>query len=187
MFAVYPLLVAAFAVPVLGERVGPWRLGAIAAGLLGVGIMLRPGGGVLSAAALLPLAAAACFAAYSVLTRLVARTDRAATSIFWTATVGAVLITGLGLPAWEPMAPDDWGWMAALCVLGLTGHGLLIVAYDRAEASALQPFTYLQAVWAGALGIALFGETLAPAVALGAAVVVAAGLVALLRERRAAG
>ena len=185
VFAVYPLLVAAFSGPVLGERVGPWRLGAIAAGLVGVAIMLRPGDGVISAAALLPLAAAACFAAYSVLTRLVARTDRAATSLFWTGTVGAALVTGLGLPAWEPMAAADWGWMAALCVLGVTGHGLLIVAYDRAEASAVQPFAYLQTVWAGALGIAVFGEALEPPVALGAAVILAAGLLALLRERRA--
>ena len=186
LFAVYPLLVAALSGPVLGEQVGPWRLGAIAAGLVGVGIMLRPGSAVLSPVAALPLAAALCFAAYSVLTRLAAREDAPATSLLWMGLVGAALTTALGLPAWEPLRPEDWGWMALLCVLGVSGHGLLIVAYDRAEASALQPFTYLQAVWAGALGILLFGEALAPPVALGAAVVIAAGLVALLRERRAA-
>ena len=75
------------------------------------------------------------------------------------------------------------GFMGALCVTGALGHWLLIRAYEAAEASAVQPFAYLQLVWAAALGVALFGERVAPAVAIGAGIVVAAGLVAWWRER----
>ena len=184
VFICYPLLVAALSGPVLGERVGRARWAAIGVGFLGVLLILRPGAGALSPAALIPLASAAMFALYSLLTRRVARTDRAATSFLWTGVVGAVAMTPLGLWAWEPMTPDDWAWMAALCVMGALGHWLLIRAYEAAEAAAVQPFAYLQLVWASMLGVAVFDERIAPAVAAGAGVVVAAGVFTLLRERR---
>jgi hypothetical protein len=80
-------------------------------------------------------------------------------------------------------APRDWGWMGVLCITGALGHYLLIRAYEVAEASAVQPFAYLQLVFATALGITVFGETLEWNVALGGAIVVAAGLFTLWRAR----
>lgn len=186
VFACYPLLVAALSGPVLGERVGPWRWGAIAVGFLGVLVILRPGTGALQPAALVPLLAALMFALYGLLTRRVASTDRAATSFLWTGVVGALAMTPFGIWTWEPMARPDAIWMAVLCVTGASGHWLLIRTYEVAEASAVQPFAYLQLVWASMLGVALFGETVAPAVAAGAAIVVAAGVFTLWREGRAA-
>ena len=84
------------------------------------------------------------------------------------------------------MTAADWGWMALLCVTGATGHYLLIKTYEVAEASAVQPFAYLQLPFASALGLVVFGETLRPNVALGAALIVAAGLFTLARARRKA-
>ena len=168
VFVCYPLLIAALSGPVLGERVGRVRWAAIAAGFLGVLVILRPGAGALQPAALIPLASAFMFALYGLLTRRVARTDGAATSFLWTGVVGALAMTPLGLWAWTPMSAANWGFMGALCVTGALGHWLLIRAYEAAEASAVQPFAYLQLVWAAALGVALFGERVAPAVAVGA-------------------
>ena len=184
VFTCYPLLVAALSGPVLGERVGRARWTAIAVGFVGVLVILRPGTGALSPAALVPLASAFLFALYGVLTRMAARTDAAATSFLWTGLVGALVMTPVGLASWEPMTAPDALWMAALCGTGALAHWLLIAAYDAAEASAVQPFAYLQLVWASLLGVTLFGERVAPAVALGAAIVVGAGVFALLRERR---
>ena len=185
VFVCYPLLIAALSGPVLGERVGRVRWAAIAAGFVGVIVILRPGAGALSPAALVPLLSALMFALYGLLTRRVARTDSAATSFLWTGVVGALAMTPLGVWSWTPLAAGDWGWMATLCVTGALGHWLLIRAYEAAEASAVQPFAYLQLVWAAALGVAAFGERVAPAVAVGAGIVVAAGLVAWWRERGA--
>ena len=95
-------------------------------------------------------------------------------------------ITLVGVWHWEPMQGTDWAWMAVLCVTGALGHWLLIRTYEAAEASAVQPFAYLQLVFASIIGITLFGEVLATNVALGAGLVVAAGIFTLLRERRAA-
>ena len=153
-------------------------------GFVGVLIILQPGVTVFAPAALFPLASALMFALYGLLTRYAARRDSAATSFFWTRVTGAVAMTGVGLFFWEPMTGPDWLWMAALCVSGATGHFLLIKCYEVAEASAVQPFAYLQLVFASALGIAVFGEHIQPNVALGATIVVSAGLFALWREQR---
>ena len=119
------------------------------------------------------------------LTRRAARKDSAATSFFWTGVTGAVLMTAVGATSWEAMSLPDWGWMAALCITGATGHFLLIKTYEVAEASAVQPFAYFQLVFASAIGLLIFGERLAPNVALGGAIVIAAGLFTLIRARRA--
>ena len=74
--------------------------------------------------------------------------------------------------------------MGALCVSGALGHWLLIRCYEVAEASAVQPFAYFQLVFAAALGLLMFGEAIRVNVALGAVLIVAAGLFTLWRERR---
>ncbi|QUJ78050.1 DMT family transporter [Sulfitobacter albidus] len=183
VFAVTPLIVAALSGPVLGERVGWRRWAAIGVGFVGMLIILRPGTGVFDVRALIPLLAAGMFALYGLLTRFVARRDTTATSFFWTGTVGALTTTALGMWFWEPMSGRDWIWMGALCVAGASGHWLLIRCYEVAEASAVQPFAYLQLVFASTLGIVIFGETVSPALAIGATVIVGAGLFTLWRER----
>ncbi|WP_439154097.1 DMT family transporter [Yoonia sp.] len=184
VFACYPLLIAALSGPVLGENVGWRRWAAIGIGFVGVLVILQPGFAVFAPAAAIPLLAAFMFALYGLLTRYAARRDSTATSFFWTGTTGAVLMTVIGAFSWEPMIWADWAWMATLCVTGAGGHWLLIKTYEVAEASAVQPFAYLQLVFASAIGIFIMGETLRPNVALGAAIVVAAGLFTLWRTRQ---
>jgi drug/metabolite transporter (DMT)-like permease len=183
IFACYPLLVAALSGPILGEAVGWRRWVAIGIGFIGVLVILRPGIGVFSPFAILPMASAIMFAVYGLLTRFAARKDSAATSFFWTGVVGAVAMTIVGIWYWEPMTRPDWIWMGALCITGASGHFLLIKTYEVAEASAVQPFAYLQLVFATMIGIAVFGETLSTPVAIGAVIVVSAGVFALLRAR----
>ncbi|MEL7093308.1 MAG: DMT family transporter [Pseudomonadota bacterium] len=186
IFAAYPLIVAALSGPILGERVGWRRWLAIGAGFCGVLVILRPGVGVFDLAAVVPLLSAIMFATYGLLTRYAARRDSAATSFFWTGTVGAVAMTGVGLWYWEPMVRADWLWMGLLCLTGALGHWLLIKCYEVAEASAVQPFAYFQMVFAALVGLTVFGEALAWNVVLGAAIIVAAGLFTWWRERQQA-
>jgi drug/metabolite transporter (DMT)-like permease len=184
VFACYPLLVAALSGPVLGEAVGWRRWSAIAVGFVGVLIILQPGMSVFNPAAVIPLVAAMMFAVYALLTRYVARKDITATSFFWTGTAGAATMTLVGIWFWEPMTGPDWLWMGLLCLTGATGHWLLIRCYEVAEASAVQPFAYFQLVFAAAIGLTFFDETIRPNVALGAGIIVAAGLFTLWRERQ---
>jgi drug/metabolite transporter (DMT)-like permease len=186
VFACYPLLIAALSGPVLGEKVGWRRWAAIGVGFIGMLIILQPGTGVFSPYALIPLVSALMFALYGLLTRFVARQDSAATSFFWTGVSGAVLMTIVGIAFWEPMSGPDWLWMGLLCLTGAGGHFLLIKTYEVAEASSVQPFAYLQLVWASSLGLLIFAEQLRTNVVIGASLIVAAGIFTLVRERMAA-
>jgi drug/metabolite transporter (DMT)-like permease len=186
VFTCYPLLVAALSGPVLGEKVGWRRWLAIGVGFVGVLVILEPGVTVFAPAAVIPLVAAAMFAMYGLLTRYVARGDAAAVSFFWTGISGAVVMTAVGLFHWEPMSGPDWIWMGILCCTAVTGHWLMIRSLEVAEASAVQPFAYFQLVFAASLGMVVFGEILKPNVAVGAAIVVAAGIFTLWRARQAA-
>ena len=178
-----PLLIAALSGPILGEHVGWRRWAAIGVGGVGVLIILRPDTTVFTPLSLLPLAAAGLWSIYVLTTRYVSRQDSASVSFLWTGVAGALAITAPGLWVWAPMTPADWGWMLALCCTSVIGHYLLIRAYDLAEASALQPMTYLQLVFISFFGVYLFGEVLRPNVIIGAAVVVAAGLFTLWRQQ----
>ncbi len=186
IFSCYPLLIAALSGPILGEQVGWRRWAAIAVGFIGILIILQPGRGVFSPNAIIPLTSALMFALYGLLTRYAARRDTTATSFFWTGTTGAVAMTAIGLFYWEPMTANDWIWMAILCVTGASGHWLLIKTYELAEASAVQPFAYFQLVFGAAIGVTIFHETITANIAIGAAIVVGAGLFTLVRERRVA-
>ncbi|MGH1576685.1 DMT family transporter [Planktotalea sp.] len=183
IFASYPLIIAALSGVVLGEQVGWRRWSAIGVGFIGMLIILQPGTGVFSPLALIPLMSALMFALYGLLTRYVARKDSAATSFFWTGASGAVFMTLAGFAFWEPLSPPDWLWMALLCMTGAGGHFLLIKTYEVAEASAVQPFAYLQLVWASSLGFVIFAEELRANIVIGASLIVSAGVFALLRER----
>lgn len=183
VFTCYPLLVAALSGPVLGEKVGWRRWMAIGVGFVGVLVILQPGIGVFEPAAAIPLLAAAMFAVYGLLTRFVSRQDTTATSFFWTGTAGAVAMTLVGLWFWEPMSGTDWIYMACLCVTGVTGHWLLIRCYEVAEASAVQPFAYFQLAFGAIIGISIFSEVIRTNVAIGAAIIIAAGLFTFWRER----
>lgn len=181
--AINPLIISILSVLVLGEVMGWRRWVAVGVGFLGELVILAPGGGVLSAWALLPAAAALCWAVYAVLTRLVSRQDSAATSFLYTGLVGCAVSTAVGVFWWQDMTGPDWAWMAVLCVFSASGHWAVVKAYSTAEAAAVQPFSYLQLVWVSILGVSLFGEVLRPNVAAGAVMVVAAGVFTIWRQQ----
>ena len=184
MFATYPLIITALSGPVLGERVGWRRWLLVGVGFVGVLIILQPGAGVLSPDAIFPLASAGMFALYGLLNRYVARRDPATVTFFYTGIAGALVMTVIGIWFWEPMTATDWAWMLLLCATAITGHYLLIRAYELSEASAIQPFAYLQLTFAAILGVVVFGDIVRPNVAVGTALVVAAGIFAILRTAR---
>lgn len=186
VFAICPLLIVALSGPILGERISWQRWAAVAAGLMGVLIILRPGIGVFSWAALLPLASALLFALYSVLTRLTTRDEPTFPAFFWPGVMGAVLMTGLGLPHLEPMLPRDTVFLAIYCALSILSHWLLLKCYEQIEAARVQPYSYLQIVFVTGIGLTVYGEALELPVLVGTLVIVAAGLYALSLERRTA-
>jgi drug/metabolite transporter (DMT)-like permease len=186
VFSVCPLLIVALSGPILGEVISWQRWAAVAVGLVGVLVILRPGMGVFSWAAILPLASAFLFALYSVLTRLTTRDEPTFPAFFWPGVIGAVLMTGIGLPHLTPMLPQDAGFLAVYCGLSILSHWLLLKCYEQVEAARVQPYAYLQLVFVSVIGMVVYGEVLELPVALGSMIVVGAGLYALSLERKAA-
>ena len=182
IFAICPLLVVALSGPVLGEAISWRRWFAVGAGMVGVLIILRPGSGVFSWASLLPLASAIMFATYSVLTRLTTRDEPTFPAFFWPGVIGAVMMTAIGLPYWETVTPADWVLLAVYAGISVFSHWLLLKCYEVAEASSVQPFAYLQIVFVSIIGLTVYNETLAVPVIIGTALIVAAGIYALLQE-----
>ena len=170
-----PLVVVVLSVLWLKESVsrGVWL--AVGGGLLGVLLIVRPGGALFTPAALLPLGAACCFGIYQLITRRLSTTDSPATSNFLTALVGS-MGTALLLPwTWQLPSLTDALLMAALGALAMTGHLLLTHAFRFASAASLAPFTYGQILTATLIGILAFGHLPDLWSMLGMAVIILSG------------
>ena len=182
IFAFGPLMVVALSGPVLGEHVGWRRWAAVGVGLLGMLLIIRPGAEEISPDIWIAVLGMVMFAGYGLATRRVAATDDAMTSFYYTGVFGAIAMTIIGPWFWTTLAGWDIVMMSILCVTGMTGHFLLIKAFEAAEASAIQPFAYLQTVFVIGVGVVVFGEIISPWTILGGAIIVAAGVFAFWRE-----
>ncbi len=183
VLAATPIVVTLLSIPLLGERVGWRRWSAIIAGLVGVLLILKPdASGFLDPWLLLPVVCSVMYAVYLIATRLVSRTDAPATSFFYIGVVGAVTATLVGPFFWANLQGWDLAWMGFLCISGMTGHYLVIRAYELLDASAVQPISYLSLVYASLFGIFLYGEILTWNVVAGSAIVVGAGIFTFWRE-----
>lgn len=180
---VSPAFITALSVPFLGERVGVRRWGATLVGLLGVLIVIRPGGSALQLAAMFPLSSAVCWAVAIIATRKMGTHDRGETTLLWSAGVGLLLLSCL-LP-FDFVVPT-WRQVLICTTLGIaasTGQYLMILAYRRAAASLLAPFSYIQLICSAGLGYLIFGSVPDAAAFVGAGVIIASGLYIVHRER----
>lgn len=177
-----PLLVTALAVPLLGEHVGPRRWAAVAAGFVGLLIIIRPGVTALDPAALIPLGGAFLWALYQILMRRVSRDD-AATSMLYMAVVGAVVMGSLAPFFWRPPDAEGWLFLILLGVVGSLGHYILIQAFRAAPASVLQPFHYTVLLWATVIGYLVFGDFPDTWTIAGGVLIAVSGLYAFYREQ----
>ncbi len=170
-----PLLVT-IASAWLGEKVSGAQWLAVGMGLLGVMIIVRPGGALFTPAALLPFGAAVSFTVYQLLTRRLSGTDHPVTSNFLTSLVGCVTMGVLALFYWRTPTLTDALQMAALGAMAMTGHLLLTHAFRFASAASLAPFTYAQIIFAGGVGLLFFGHLPDLGGLLGMAVIILSGL-----------
>ena len=179
-----PFIVAMLAVPLLGEHIGPRRWAAIGIGFFGVLIVIRPGLGLVHWAASLSLLCALLGACYQIATRKLAGVDRAATTQFYSALIGAIAITPLVPFFWK--TPDLEGALLMLCLgaFGGFGHWMLILAHRLAPAPILAPFNYIQLLPMILLGYLVFGDFPDTWTLVGAGVVLSSGLYLLYRERK---
>ena len=179
-----PLLVTALSVPLLGEKVGVHRWGAVIMGFIGVMIIIRPGMGIVHWAVILPLITALFWANYQITTRILSRTDSALTTLFYAAAGGLVFTTFAVWSVWMSPTFKQWFILAWLGFLGTMGHYLLIKAFELAPASMLAPFSYTSILWSILLGYVLFGHFPDEWTIAGVVIIIASGLYIIQRELR---
>ncbi|MEM8555061.1 MAG: DMT family transporter [Pseudomonadota bacterium] len=183
MFA-SPIIVCLLSGPMLGDRVGPWRWGAILFGFVGVLVIIRPFGDGFSWAALMMLYPASALALYSIQTRqLVGKVDGGVMQL-----ILGLVGTGLLAPLawWFWVAPDsvlDWLLLPLLGLSAWVGHGFLIRAHAFATSSVLMPFTYSFLIYLSISGYLVFGDVPDATTLMGATMIVISGLVIWARER----
>jgi drug/metabolite transporter (DMT)-like permease len=179
-----PLVVALLAGPLLGEWVGWRRLMAILVGFLGILIVVRPGLGGLHHAFLYAFGAMLAYALFMLLTRYLAAYDKPLAMLFYSILVGTFALAPFALWQWVwPESIGQWLLLAALGMLGGTGHYLLIHAYRLAPASIVSPFLYMQLLSMVAFGYAAFGDVPDFWTIAGAAVIIGSGIYLIHRER----
>ena len=180
---VYPLVVTLAAVPLLGERVGTFRISAVVVGFLGALFIVRPGGVPLDWGVLFAVGSGVAYALYIVFTRKVSASDSAATSMLYVGLVGLAVSSAVGVFFWHPLDLQQGLGVGYIMITGVVAHGLMILALGMAPASVLQPFNYTSLPWSIVLSYFIFGHLIDLPTVLGAVVIVGAGLVVMARER----
>ena len=178
-----PLLVTMLSIPLLKETVGPRRWAAVAAGMLGMLIVVRPGLGGFQPAALFGVASGFCWAMALIITRKMAISDAPQTTLLWSAAIGTAILT-LIVPfvaVWP--TPGQLGLSLVLGVLASGGQWMIILAHRLAPASLLAPFFYGQLLWVTGLGFLVFGNLPDRWTLTGAGIIIASGLYTAHRER----
>jgi drug/metabolite transporter (DMT)-like permease len=180
-----PVIVCFLSVSVLGEKVGPWRWGAILVGFVGVLIVVRPFGTTFHPAMLLIIYNATALALYSIMTRKLSGIVAVDTMQFYMGAVGTFAL--LPFAIWTWVQPETtWGLMVliGLGVLGWAGHQLLTSAHRFGTANQLMPFTYSFLIYVAVLGYIFFGTVPDSATIMGAIVIMGAGLIIWKREQK---
>ena len=182
-----PLLMTLMAVFMLNERIRWRRALSTAVGFCGVLLMVQPGGDMWRPELLVLVPGIIGMAVSRIMARTLSTTETAECLTFWLMLVhipAGLSLLLMGFP--PPGGPMAWDVLVALALLGsLNGfaHWLMARAYALAPVSALAPYEYTMLIWGGILGYLVFHEVPRPSTLAGAAVVAAAGLYNLHRER----
>ena len=155
---------------------------AIFTGFIGVIIILRPNTNVITEGSIFAIVGAIMFAVYLILTRYVSRSDTAITSFFWTGIGGTVTMSLISLFIWDNILKEDYLWLLLMCILSAGSHFMMVKTLEVAEASVVQPFSYLQLVFGSIIGVTIFSERIDLMIILGTLVVIGSGLFTTWRE-----
>jgi drug/metabolite transporter (DMT)-like permease len=180
-----PLMVCALSGPMLGETVGWRRWLAIAAGFVGILVIIRPGTEAFHPAALLSLAAAFFGAVFGIFTRKLAGVDGAMTQQLYAGGIALIATTPFAFTGWTwPDQPISWVAFFTLGTAGVLGHFLVSMAHHYATPATLAPFNYLQLLYLALASWVIFNQPPDQWFFVGATIIIASGLYIWLRERR---
>ena len=179
-----PILVTFLSIPLLGEKVDARRWLALAGGMVGVLVVLRPGTGTFHPEGLYRVASALFWSVGVILTRRMTATERAETTMFWSAMTGFIVLSALIPVHFVSPTTRQLVLSAAQGVLSSLGQWLVIMSLRFTPVSVLAPYSYSQLLWMTIAGFLAFGVLPDEWTLVGAAIIVGSGLYTAQRERR---
>jgi drug/metabolite transporter (DMT)-like permease len=184
IFFIAPALITALSVFVLKEKVNLARWIAIAVGLAGVLVVLRPeGGGFLTLGGLAILGSAVCYAISAIGARVLARSDSSEQIMFWLMLMMAIGATVLAAPGWVAVGADHIALLLGLAVSGFFGQLAITEAFSHGEASVVAPFEYSALAWGVAIDWMLWQTLPDEYTLVGAAIIIGSGIYLVRHEK----
>ena len=182
-----PIVVSALSMPILGERVGPWRWFAICLGFIGVLVVIRPFDENFHLAALLSVYNAFALALYSILTRRLSGVIATKTMQLYMGGLGTIVLFPLAIFTWKnPENWLDWTILISLGIWGWAGHELLTRAHGFGAAHTMMPYTYSFVIYLTISSYLVFNHVPDQWTMIGAAIIVLSGLFIWARENKVA-
>ncbi|WP_187428017.1 Pseudopaline exporter CntI [Roseobacter fucihabitans] len=182
-----PLLITILAIPILGEQVKMRRWLAVAVGLTGVLVVLRPGQADLELGHLAALVSAICGSFASIIVRKIGREERTVVIMLYPMMANFVVMAALLPLVYEPLPLADLGKLGVVAVFAWIAGRFLIAAYNTGEAVVVAPMQYSQILWASFYGLMFFDERPDTYTIIGSTIIIASGLFIVLRESKAPG
>ena len=177
-----PIFITIAAALWLGEHVRLRRWLAVAAGFVGVLVIVRPWSHAFTAGTLVAVAAAMMNALVAIQIKQLSRVDKADTIVFWTYVLWVPMSLVPALFVWHAPQGIAWLWLALCGVLGTIGQLLWTRALKLGEVSALTPISFVQLPVVSVAGWLLFAETVDAMTVLGAAIILSATFYIAHRE-----
>ncbi len=193
IFFVEPLLLTILSAVFLKEHVGWRRRIAVIVGFIGALIVIQPSYEIFGPVSLLPVATAALFATYLLLTKKLAASEDPLTMQFFSGVVGFSILTlvavagsaaGISIVEMVMPTPRQWLLLFGVGIIATVCHLMIVHAFKRAPASVLAPFQYLEIVSATILSYLVFSEVPDATKWLGIAIIIGSGLYVWWRERQ---
>ncbi|RZA34454.1 MAG: DMT family transporter [Lysobacteraceae bacterium] len=184
IFFIAPAIITALSVWFLKERVNLPRWIAIAVGLGGVLVVLRPSGaGFLTIGGLAVLGAAAMYAVSAITVGILARTDRSEHMVFWLMLMMSIGAGLLAAPGWVGMQTGDIPLLLGLALSGFIGQLAITEAFAKGDASSVAPFEYTALAWAVGLDWLLWQTLPDGWTVVGAAIIIGSGMYLIRHEK----
>ena len=174
-----PVWTAILAVSFLGERMSPARLLAIALGMVGVAVIVRPGLAQLEPGQLIALAAAVGFAVSMILVKSLTTTESVVAIIFWMLVIQSVIGIVPAILVWREPTAEAWPWILLIAFCGTYSHYCMTQALRYADATTVVPMDFLRVPLSAVVGWLVYAEAIDVFTALGAGLILAANLINL--------
>ena len=182
-----PIFTAIGAAIYLGERLHARRIAAVLVSFLGTLIILRPGAVAIELGALAQLAAAPLFACSFLIAKKLTETESSASIVAYMSVFVTLALLPPALAVWRTPTLTELGWLFVTAIFATAGHYTFTRAMQTVELTVLQPFSFLQLVWATLLGFYVFSEVPDVWTLTGGAIIIASVTYIAHREALAAG